>query len=217
MRAVEAALVAIFPLQLLSTSTGNKGRRTTRSIRRIPNVVPSPPEDRESSTGWVTVTGVSATGGASLNYPARYDSVTWSVLGGLYLSAAKGSMIARNQLTGTIGVMANDGRACYSGTAFDPGCFANSESDTMRGNAIDLGIMSPGARHPAARPHAAVPDRFQPGHRRLRQPGFHVGRRRGRTVVLQHVIHHFPLEPLDVRGDLGPQLVVTDVERIRPA
>jgi hypothetical protein len=55
-------------------------------------------------------------------------------------------MIARNTIVGSINIMANDGRACFTGTTRDNGCMANSEFDTLRHNTIQLGTIQPGQK-----------------------------------------------------------------------
>jgi len=100
----------------------------------------------ELSKPWVSVKGFKSTGGASLLYPARNDSVAFCWLGGAGFSAAKYSMVARNTIAGDVVFLANEWRACFNGTTRDPGCYANCEGDTLRGNHIDLGVIRPGDR-----------------------------------------------------------------------
>jgi hypothetical protein len=99
-----------------------------------------------SDRSYVTVKGVALTNDPLLKFPARFDSIAYCRLSGLELWAAKNCMIARNTIVGNINIMANDGRACFTGTTFDPGCTANSEYDTLRDNTINLGTIQPGQK-----------------------------------------------------------------------
>src|SRR5262245_20796479 len=68
---------------------------------------------------YITVKGFKLTNDPLIKYPARYDSLAWSQTPGLELWAAKNCMIARCTIVGSINIMANDGRACFTGTTRD--------------------------------------------------------------------------------------------------
>lgn len=104
--------------------------------------IPSFSTDRS----YITVKGVSFINKPLLKYPARNDSLAWCRTPGLDLWAAKHCMIARCSINGFINILANDGRACFTGTTRDPGCMANSEFDTLRLNTIELGTIQPGQK-----------------------------------------------------------------------
>ena len=99
------------------------------------------------STSWISVKGVKANGGLTINTPAQYDSVAWSVLDGwLGMYAAKHCMVAHNTANGQILFAANNGNPCYDHGVKDPACFANCEFDTLRGNVLNIGNILPGDR-----------------------------------------------------------------------
>lgn len=88
--------------------------------------------DRE----WVTVKGINANGGMSLNYPARFDSVAWCITRSMHFWGAKNCMVARNTINGQVAIMLDAGQS-LSGTA-------NAEFDTLRGNVINTGDVRTG-------------------------------------------------------------------------
>ena len=132
------------PIQPAGAGTGSSARITYLGSIQNPEAVVV--TSIELSKPWVTVKGFKSTGGASLLYPARNDSVAYCWLGGAGFSAAMYSMVARNTIVGDVVFLANQWRACFNGTTRDPGCTANCESDTLRGNHIDLGVIRPGDR-----------------------------------------------------------------------
>lgn len=95
---------------------------------------------------FVTVMGVRSTAGATMNYPAQYDSVAWCTLGYLQFGGSKDCMALRNTVNGQVRFAANSGLACYDHGVFDPNCVAPAERDTMRGNVVNFGAVYPGSR-----------------------------------------------------------------------
>ena len=131
-------------IQPAAGGTGPSARISYVGVLANPQAVVVP--SIELSKPWVSVKGFKSTGGASLLYPARYDSVAFCWLGGAGFSAAKYCMVAKNTIAGEVVFLANEWRACFNGTTRDPGCHANCEYDTLRGNRIDLGEIHPGDR-----------------------------------------------------------------------
>ncbi len=95
---------------------------------------------------YVTVKGFKASGGFGVDYPARNDSIAYSVGTGIGISAGKYSVIARNTINGTVHFNANADLACYDHAVLDPACMAAAEFDTIRQNTINLGTIYPGDR-----------------------------------------------------------------------
>ena len=100
----------------------------------------------QPSKAYITIKGVQSNGNVILAYPARYDSIYKCVGAGLSFWAGKYSVVAANTFNGQVSFVANGGNPCYSSQNLDPGCFANTEYDTLRGNRINLGIIRPGDR-----------------------------------------------------------------------
>src|SRR5205085_5909866 len=86
----------------------------------------------EIHEAWITVKGVAANGGVTLEYPARRDSVAWCALGGVGFQGAKNCMVARNQVNGHVAFLLD------RGLALGP-AVSNCDNDTLRGNRIDTG------------------------------------------------------------------------------
>lgn len=89
---------------------------------------------------YVTVKGVTSTGSLDLGYTnetsaARYDSVAWCVVRGVGFAGAKYCMVARNQINGSVSFLLD--RQLTLSPAI-----SNSEYDTLRGNRIDVGVIT---------------------------------------------------------------------------
>lgn len=83
------------------------------------------------NSSYVSVKGVRSTGTGTINYPARYDSIAYSVIeGGQVFYGAKYCMVARNRINGGIS-FALDQAGVLSG-------ISNSERDTLRGNIVTM-------------------------------------------------------------------------------
>jgi len=86
----------------------------------------------EINQEWISVKGVAANGGVTLEYPARRDSIAWCALGGVGFQGAKNCIVARNQVNGHVAFLLD------RGLALGP-AISNCDNDTLRGNRIDTG------------------------------------------------------------------------------